>query len=36
MISERMMQNFLDEFSNKLNRKKFGQKFYDRLIIASI
>ncbi|MDN3667758.1 IS1595 family transposase [Echinicola jeungdonensis] len=36
MISERMMQNYLDEFSYKLNRKYFGQKLFDRLIIASI
>jgi hypothetical protein len=36
MISERMMQNYLDEFCHKLNRRYFGQKLFDRLIIASI
>ncbi|PZX50436.1 ISXO2 transposase-like protein, partial [Algoriphagus ratkowskyi] len=36
MISERMMQNYLDEFCYKLNRRYFGQKLFERLIIASI
>ncbi len=36
MVSERMMQNYLDEFCYKLNRRYFGQKLFDRLIIASI
>jgi len=36
MISERMMQNYLDEFCYKLNRRYFGQKLFDWLIIASI
>ncbi|WP_200978120.1 IS1595 family transposase [Echinicola sp. 20G] len=36
MISERMMQNYLDEFCYKLNRRYFGQKLFDRLIIAAI
>jgi ribosomal protein L37E len=36
MISEHMMQNYLDEFCYKLNRRYFGQKLFDRLIIASI
>lgn len=36
MITERMMQNYLDEFCYKLNRRYFGQKLFDRLIIASI
>lgn len=36
MISERMMQNYLDEFCYKLNRRYFGQKLFDRLILASI
>lgn len=36
MISERMMQNYLDEFCYKLNRRYFGQKLFDRLIISSI
>jgi hypothetical protein len=30
------MQNYLDEFCYKLNRRYFGQKLFDRLIIASI
>lgn len=36
MISERMMQNYLDEFCYKLNRRYFGEKLFDRLIIAAI
>lgn len=36
MITERMMQNYLDEFCYKLNRRYFGQKLFDRLIVASI
>jgi len=36
MITERMMQNYLDEFCYKLNRRYFGQKLFDRLNIASI
>ena len=36
MISERMMQNYLDEFCYKLNRRYFGEKLFDRLIVASI
>jgi hypothetical protein len=31
-----MMQNYLDEFCYKLNRRYFGQKLFDRLILASI
>ncbi len=36
MISERMMQNYLDKFCYKLNRRYFGQKLFDRPIITSI
>ncbi len=36
MISERMMQNYLDEFFYKLNRRYFGEKLFDRLIVAAI
>ncbi len=36
MISERMMQNYLDEFCYKLNRRYFGEKLFNRLIVAAI
>lgn len=36
MVSERMLQNYLDEFCYKLNRRYFGQKLFDRLVIAAI
>jgi hypothetical protein len=36
MISERMMHNYLDEFCYKLDRRYFGEKLFDRFIIASI
>jgi hypothetical protein len=36
MISERKLQNYLDEFCYKLNRRYFGEKLFDRLVIASI
>ena len=36
MISERMMQNYLDEFCYKLDRRYFGEKLFDRLIVAAI
>jgi hypothetical protein len=36
MMSERMMQNYLDEFCYKLNRRHFGEKLFDRLVIAVI
>jgi hypothetical protein len=36
IISERMMQNYLDEFCYKLNRRYFGEKLFDRLIVAAI
>lgn len=36
MISERMLQNYLNEFCYKLNRRYFGRKLFDRLVIASV
>lgn len=36
MISERKIQNYLDEFCYKLNRRYFGERLFDRLIIAAI
>ncbi len=36
MVSERKLQNYLDEFCYKLNRRYFGERLFDRLIIASI
>lgn len=36
MVSEKKLQNYLDEFCYKLNRRYFGERLFDRLIIASI
>jgi len=36
MVSEKYLQYYLDEFVCKLNRRYFGEKLFDRLIIASI
>lgn len=36
MVSEKHLQNYLDEFVYKLNRRYFGEKLFNRLIIASI
>lgn len=36
MVSEKYLQNYLDEFAYKLNRRYFGEKLFDRLIIASV
>ena len=36
MISERIMQNYLHEFCYRLNRRYFGEKLFDRLIVAAI
>lgn len=36
MVSERMLQNHLNEFCYKLNRRYFGKKLFDRLVIASL
>ena len=36
MVSEKYLQNYLDEFAYKLNRRYFGEKLFNRLIIASV
>lgn len=36
MVSERKLQNYLAEFCYKLNRRYFGERLFDRLVIASI
>lgn len=36
MVSEKYLQNYLDEFAYKLNRRYFGEKLFDRLIVAAI
>ena len=36
MVSEKYLQNYLNEFAYKLNRRYFGDKLFDRLIIASV
>ncbi|MCH7410530.1 IS1595 family transposase [Belliella sp. DSM 111904] len=36
MVTEKYLQNYLDEFVYKLNRRYFGEKLFDRLIIAAI
>lgn len=36
MISEKYIQNYLDEFCYRLNRRYFGEKLFDRLVIASV
>ena len=36
MISERMMQNYLEDFSNTHNIRHFGEKLFERLIVAAI
>ncbi|MCH7411220.1 IS1595 family transposase, partial [Belliella sp. DSM 111904] len=30
------IQNYIDEFVYKLNRRYFGEKLFDRLIVAAI
>lgn len=35
-IKGKYLQLYLNEFVNKLNRRYFGEKIFDRLIIASI
>ncbi|MCH7411202.1 IS1595 family transposase, partial [Belliella sp. DSM 111904] len=30
------IQNYLDEFCYRLNRRYFGEKLFDRLVIASV
>lgn len=34
-ISERYLQNYLSEFCYKLNRRYFGSRLFDRLIVAA-
>lgn len=36
MVSEEKLQNYLNEFCYKLNRRYFGERLFDRLVIASI
>lgn len=36
MVTEKYIQNYIDEFVYKLNRRYFGEKLFDRLIIAAI
>ena len=35
-IKRKNLQLYLDEFVYKLNRRYFGEKLFDRLVIASI
>lgn len=35
-INRNFMQNYLDEFCYKFNRRYFGEKLFDRLMIASV
>jgi hypothetical protein len=36
MISTKYTQNYLDEFCYKVNRRNFGDKIFDRLLIACV
>jgi hypothetical protein len=36
MVSEKYLQNYIDEFVYKLNRRYFGERLFDRVIIAAI
>ncbi|PZX61196.1 transposase-like zinc ribbon protein [Algoriphagus ratkowskyi] len=36
MVSEKHLQNYLNEFVYKLNRRYFGEQLFNRLIIASV
>lgn len=36
MVTYKYLQNYLNEFVYKLNRRYFGEKLFERLIIASI
>ena len=36
MISKKYTQNYLDEFCYKVNRRNFGDKLFDRLLIACV
>jgi len=35
-VNSKYMQNYLDEFCYKFNRRYFGKKLFDRLLIASV
>lgn len=35
-VDDVFLQNYLDEFSYKLNRRYFGEKLFDRLLVASL
>ncbi|NQX86522.1 MAG: IS1595 family transposase, partial [Flavobacteriaceae bacterium] len=35
-IKGKYLQRYLDEFVYKLNRRYFGDKLFDRVVIASI
>jgi len=34
MVSKKYIQNYLDEFYYKVNRRYFGEEMFDRLLIA--
>jgi hypothetical protein len=36
MVSEKHLQSYLNEFIYKLNRRYFGEKLFERLIIVSV
>lgn len=36
MVSKKYIQNYLDEFCYKVNRRYFGEKLFDRLLIACV
>ena len=35
-VSDKYIQNYLDEFCYKLNRRYFGIKVFDRLMVAAV
>jgi transposase-like protein len=35
-VSDKYMQNYLNEFCYKLNRRYFGEKLFDRLMVAAV
>jgi hypothetical protein len=36
MISKKYTQQYLDEFCYKVNRRNFGDKLFDRLLVACV
>ncbi|SIS61028.1 hypothetical protein SAMN05421761_10283 [Belliella pelovolcani] len=36
MVAEKMLQKYFNEFGYKVNRRYFGKKLFDRLVITSI